>query len=486
MQRQETAALRFLFALWLLQSAVYFIPPATWNPVSRLGLTRAIVERREFALGDMSGATGDRALVRGRWYSDKSPIPSLVAAPAYALVRGIHIVLHRPAPYFASTARGGLTSVHIRVNRSFRQLLFACTFMVGAVPFALLGWCLLGFLLRRHPPATALIAATLTMFGTPLFPYATSFYGHLIAACALFGAVYLTDEAVTNRRLAAAGLALGLASATEFITLLPAITIGLWIAMRDRGVRARRLSIMVTFALLPLALVAGYNTACFGAPWLTGYSFVTNPVFVAGHSHGLMGISLPRPRALWDSLFGGSRGLVLLCPVTAFGIWGAASSARRSDPSTRSLGAAFAVLLIANAGYYMWWGGAATGPRHVVPALAALAIGIAVCLDQPRLRTAVLIVGALSIGVMAGFAAVGIEAPDQRDVLRAYLWQRVRRGEFASLAGASNLGMEIGLPRAGSLGPLLAWWILGAEILASRCRLVTTASARAPAPVAAA
>ena len=476
--RDRGGALRFLFALWLLQSAAFFVPPATWNPVSRFGLTRAIVERLELELGDMAAATGDRALVAGRWYSDKSPIPSLVAAPAYALVRGVHLVLHRPPPEFAATSSGGLPGVHVTVNRSFRQLLFACTFVVGAVPFALLGWMLLGFLLRRHGPAAAVVAATFTMLGTPLLPYATSFYGHVLAACALFAAVYVTDEAVSDRRLAAAGCALGLASATEFITLLPAIAIGLSIGLRGDGSRSRRVAIMALFALGPLGVVAAYDAICFGAPWRTGYSFVTNPVFVAGHARGLMGLSLPGPRALWQSLFGVERGLLLVSPVAAFGLWGVASAARRRDRAALALGAAFVVLILANAGYYMWWGGAATGPRHVVPALAALGAGIAACLERPRLRVAVWIAGLVSVGVMVGFTAVGIEAPHQSDVLREYLWSRLRRGDIASLAGASNLGIEMGLPRAGSLGPLFAWWTLGAEVLADRCRGMHNAARR--------
>src|SRR5947207_13090537 len=84
MQGKELRAFRISYALWLFGLFAYFIPAATWNPVSRFDLTRAIVERRTFAIDDFVDDTGDRSFANGHWYTDKAPIPSLVAVPAYA------------------------------------------------------------------------------------------------------------------------------------------------------------------------------------------------------------------------------------------------------------------------------------------------------------------------------------------------------------------------------------------------------------------
>src|SRR5690349_11335126 len=71
------------YFIWLFGILSYFLPGATWSPVSRYSTTRAIVERGELTIDAYSTSTGDRALRAGRWYSDKAPIPALVAVPPY-------------------------------------------------------------------------------------------------------------------------------------------------------------------------------------------------------------------------------------------------------------------------------------------------------------------------------------------------------------------------------------------------------------------
>lgn len=462
------AQLRFFFALFLLQTGAYFVPPATWNPVSRFGLTHAIVETGSFELGELAEATGDRARVGDRWYSEKSPIPSLVAVPGYAVTRGVHLLLGREPPRFTATARDGIPAVRLEVNRSFAQLLYACGVAAGAVPYALLGWLLLGFLLRRFEPAIALGGALLVMLGSLLLPYATSFYGHVLAACALFGAVALLDRREARWTFVAAGALMGLATVTEYLASVPGAAVAAWALFRP-GPRSRvaRVALIAAGAIAPALVIAGYNTACFGAPWKTGYSYVTLPIFVAGHARGFMGVSWPDPLALWQSLFGSSRGLFILTPLALVGAAGLIGYLRehRDDRGARALAIGLLALTVVNSGYYMWWGGAATGPRHLVPALPALALGVAWALTRPWWRGAALITGVFSCLVMLAFAGVGVEAPEKDNVLADYLFVRLSQGKVAGLQGASNLGMVLGLPAAASLGPLLAWWLIGGREL---------------------
>lgn len=494
------AQLRFFFALFLLQTGAYFVPPATWNPVSRFGLTRAIVEAGSFELGPLADATGDRAHVGERWYSEKSPIPSFLAVPAYAVTRAVHLALGREPPTFVATSRDGIPAVRVEVNRSFAQLLYACAVAAGAVPYAVLGWLLLGFLLRRFAPVVAVAGAGLMMLGSLLLPYATSFYGHVLAACALFGAAVMLDEragrasgvagsgrdigSVASRTgvvsagrqrttLVLAGALLGLATVTEYLSSVPGLALAGWAVFRagPHG-RVTRLGLLALGALAPALAIAGYNTACFGAPWRSGYSFVTLPVFVAGHARGLMGVSWPDPEALWLSLFGSSRGLFVLTPLALVGAAGLVAwlRERRDDHATRALAAGLLALLVVNSGYYMWWGGAATGPRHLVPALPVLAVGVAWALTRPWWRAAAVVAGIASCLVMLAFAGVGVEAPERDHVLSDYLFARLAQGKVAGLQGASNLGVLLGLPVAASLAPLLAWWLIGGRELLAAAR----------------
>src|SRR5260221_2607216 len=73
------------YGIWLFGLFAYFVPAATWNPVSRFDLTRSIVERGVLNIDDLVSDTGDRAHRGEHWYTDKAPIPSLIAVPAYAV-----------------------------------------------------------------------------------------------------------------------------------------------------------------------------------------------------------------------------------------------------------------------------------------------------------------------------------------------------------------------------------------------------------------
>ena len=57
------------YALWLFGTFAYFLPAATWNPVSRFDLTRAIVEHGTLSIDAYADSTGDRALYDGHWYT---------------------------------------------------------------------------------------------------------------------------------------------------------------------------------------------------------------------------------------------------------------------------------------------------------------------------------------------------------------------------------------------------------------------------------
>jgi hypothetical protein len=96
------------------------------------------------------------------------------------------------------------------------------------------------------------------------------------------------------------------------------------------------------------------------------------------------------------------------------------------------------------------------------------------------LRHATLLLAVMSTLNMLAIAAVGLEAPERGDVLLDFVYPRLLEGRIAMLSGASNLGLELGLVRAASLIPLLAWLILGGYVLARQVGEVP--NARSPVP----
>jgi hypothetical protein len=127
-----------------------------------------------------------------------------------------------------------------------------------------------------------------------------------------------------------------------------------------------------------------------------------------------------------------------------------------------------ASFLLMSAGYYMWWGGAALGPRHVIPALPFLALGIPWAVrardGEGVTRAGVLVLGVLlviSLLNQLGAVAVSPLVPFGPDVLVDHVYGHLRRGEVAILSGSANGGMLLGLRGPVSLLPLVLLWLLG-------------------------
>ncbi len=459
----------WLYAGWLFGLFAYFIPGPTWNPVSRFDLTRSLVERGTVVIDELADDTGDKAFSGGHWYSDKAPLPAVAAVPVYAVLHALdRRVGARPEHHAIGPAAE--PEKRVVVNATFRRDLYACSLVTAGAAGAAIGVMLFALLRRWTHPLAALFGSLAVTLGTPAFPYATSFYGHVpAAACLLGGYLAVTPgpdlAPVSLARVRLGGAALAAAVGCEYITMFPAAV--LVVSTLVAAGRARALTTcrdLLLGALLPVAVVGLVHTACYGAPWRTGYSHIASAQFAAGHAKGLLGIELPHLDALFGLIVGARRGLVYVAPVTAMlAAWWITSLPHASWPSRAAAWSALA-LLAANAGYYMWWGGAAAGPRHLVPGMAFLALGAPAVYGQTAARRVGVVLATASALNMLAMTAVGIEAPEQANVL-GWVWGKLWNGELAAIPGSSNLGMVIGLPRAGSLGPVLAWALVGLRIL---------------------
>jgi hypothetical protein len=178
-------------------------------------------------------------------------------------------------------------------------------------------------------------------------------------------------------------------------------------------------------------------------------------------------------------LFGRLRGLFYVAPVALPLVVGVIARAWAKDLTALAAALAGAALWMANSSYYMWWGGAAAAPRHLVPVLGLLAIGLPWVWGHRWLRYVLVVLGGISLCNMLAVAAVGLEAPERGDVLRDFVYSRLLRGRISALSGASNLGLELGFVRGGTLGPLLVWLTVGAYVLSRQVRDIAVADGEA-------
>jgi hypothetical protein len=481
MRRSDRRAFVIAYAAWLFGIFAFFIPPATWNPVSRFNLTRALVERQSLRVDPYVASTGDRALVNGHWYSDKAPVVAVLAVPAYGVVRVVQAA-RGISPAFEAYGTAKTPALRVIPNHAFQQGLYAASLFTSGLAGIAVGLLMFEFLRRRTTSTRAFAGSLAAVLGTSVLPYSTTFYGHVPAAALVLGAIVCLDArgqrplngVVSRARLNAAGACLALAAGSEYLVAVPAALIGAsFVLVTPRGQRLRVLLQIGLGGALPALLVAAYHTTVFGAPWRTGYSFETQPEFVAGHSGGIMGIHLPRLEGLLGLLVSVRRGLFYVAPILLVGLALAARNTwRRKDWAFGAGLSALGVLLFLNAGYYMWWGGAAAGPRHLIPGMAFAAAGVAFPVRPHRrwLGALMTLLAAISVANAIAIALVGVEAPERGDVLRDFVWKRIGDGRIAALPGASNFGIRMGLSPIASVLPLLAWITLGVLYLRRQIR----------------
>ncbi len=456
--------MRTVFLL-LLVTYGYFVPPVSWNGNSRFDLTRALVEEGGVRIDSFHRNTGDKAEHGGHVYTDKAPGVSLLGAPAYAIFLATTTLTGQPPPAITvEPARRGAVFEYVTANRSFSRGIYVVTLTAVGLWSALGGAVLFGFLrARTGSPARALALTAACAIGSPILPYSTMLYGHATAAAQLWLALALLvpwrpgDPEPLLRRVALAGLLCGLATLCEYPAAGGAALLGLFVLLR----KGRRAAAAFLLGATPAAAVLlGYHAAAFGGPLSTGYAHVQSPLF-AGQQSGFFGIGWPRPGVVISLLFGRLRGLFWVAPVLLL----AAIGLPRLVRTTRLWPAAAlpAFFLLVNGGYYMWWGGSAYGPRHLLPALPFLTLGLlAVPAPLARARLPLL---ALSMANALAATAIGPEAPARGDLLADHIWSFVLAGRVAVESGTSNLGLEMRLPGLLSLVPLLCLWAAGANVI---------------------
>ena len=466
-------------ALAVLAATSYFAGPPAWNQNSRLALTRALVEQGTTIIDDHHVTTGDKSWRDGHFYCDKAPGTSLLAVPAYALYFAAArlVSAEPPAVRLAPLDRSDPNrdpearqpGDRLAYNQSFRTALYVCR--VGSVGVVSVLGALALYLLalaRLGERAGALLLTATYALATPALVYGAAFYGHQPCADLLLLALagILLGHARKSMALGT-GMCLGLAVLCEYPAAVPAALLWLFALVR----RGPGFAAHVALGGLPAALaLATYHTVAFGHPLRTGYDFV----YLAEFAEGMRvryGIHAPDPRVLHELLFGAYRGLFYLSPVLLLAPWGLAMDLRGSAHGPGSMpyktwpvrqvsvlsAAIVGFYLALNAGYYMWDGGAAIGPRHCVPMLPFLALALAPAIRAVPRATAALALVSAAMAIL--LAAAAPEAPQFGDPLWGHAWPRIWDLEVG-YAGATNLGRMLGLPGPLSLIPLLlvlAW-----------------------------
>lgn len=347
----------------------------TANESIRLYFIQAVVETGRPELDVITRLHGsvpvDRSEYGGHIYMDKAPGLSFAALPLYPLLRALHP----------------------EVRRADFWLLGYLGCLLVLVPSLLAALWAAGRWLLQVGERLEMTRITLLAIGlaSPVFVYATLFFGHGMAAALVALAFFVLagspgDGPATMARRVVAGLCAGAAGFVDTPVFILAAMLCLYALARlpEATVRQRLQSALpfiagvAAFSLLQLI----YNAWVLGHPLRFTYHFKGDAQLAAIIDSGFFGFRPPSLEALGGTWLGARRGLLYHAPWLALAIAGHVQAAFGRDTPARLrrdarwlLGVS-AVYALFVSGFVDWRAGDSVGARHLLPIVPLLGVGL--------------------------------------------------------------------------------------------------------------
>jgi len=458
-----------LFIVLLIPYGYFFHCIGDWNESTRLDLTYSIAQRHAFNIDPYHKNTGDKAVFQGHYYSDKAPGLSFFSVPVFILTKAV------------------ITTLRLSINFDFpdsRIIFYILTFICVGMPSALLGvifYKFIGYFTGNK--GFQLITALGYSLATLAFPYSTLFIGHQFSAVLVFSAFFLAFRLKHSgkdghKQLFLIGLIAGYAVISEYPTgiILPALFLYIFSFIRQK----KDIAFFIFGAIGPFLLLMYYNYACFGNPLVLSYRFETpNPEF-EGMKKGFFGITNFNLSRLYEITFGPQRGLYRTSPLLLLCIPGFYYMFKRKEyrPEFYLFLSVTLAFIIMNSSYYAYNGGAAMGPRHIIPILPFMSAGLIFYLERFResstAKSIFKILFAVSFFMMLFGTAVDPRLPPVNLEVNTFIFMRLLFGIYSVVPGflchSFNLGALVFIycshtlfraPFLITLIPLLIFLIVG-------------------------
>lgn len=466
-----------IFISLFVTYAYFFHKQAGYNVNSRIDLVYALVDQGTFRIDAYHNKepydTMDKAYYNGHYYSDKIIGLSLLGAIPYTGLRFIALLFNI-----------GLTP---DVSRYVIRVL--TTSLLGAACAVVLYRLLLlfGATIRQ-----SLLLVFFSAVGTLLLPYATVFYPYLPALFFVLLSYrillrYKLEQRFDQAPLFQAGVALGMALLCDYTIGIIALGLVAYVVVHLRA--RQQIWKYLLGTVLPLIPFLVYMLSCFGRVTIP-YHYESDRIFATGMRQGILGITGPNIHALYYITIHPYRGIFFYSPVLLLFFLGVFPMTKERRFRSDAVLALYIVAgyLLFNSSYYMWWGGWAVGPRHLIPMIPFMIPALVFLLRGVRYaRFAIVAIGIVSIVMTFIPAAVDPQTPQGYHtaiLLNAKIWYNLASpillSQFPAFFHgqiAVNFGSLIGLRGLGGLIPLgLFWLAVGAALKALLTRQNTYAA----------
>lgn len=388
----------FTLLLAVFFGSIYFFQSGQHNETARWGQIRSIVENGSLTLEGSGVRTADVISIDGKLYSNKAPGFTFFAASFWSPAKLVG----------AKLGFTGNNLLHLTC-----WIVNGLTVGLSSVLITLLIWKLAFRILLSYSAAS--LVAWCVSFGTILYPFSTLFFSHTFTALLGLGSlaciVFIKDRC-RDLAFLFCGIFLGFGIASEYPAVITAVVIGLYALTKANS----RWQIILLFSggFLALCPLFYYNAAIFSDPLKLSYTAYTSrkdSMFPA-HKMGFLGVSLPQASVFYEITFGAQRGLFRCNPWLLLCVPGFMLGMKERQNREIYLVSAAIVLffLLFNSSYgdglTYWGGGAAIGPRHIIPSLPFMAILCFPVLRYKSGQNILLILGSLSFCFMLGATVV--------------------------------------------------------------------------------
>jgi hypothetical protein len=255
-------------------------------------------------------------------------------------------------------------------------------------------------------PVPSSIAALTLGFGTSVWPFALVAFPHDTSMMLSLFAAYLVlrmskSSAGMRRKIlysAFAGLSLGVAAFTDYLAVLLIFPLAAYVLTmsnhigetRLRAKVAAALGLVFPFILAGPGLIFSYNAWNFGSPLVFPeefYKYTSPSERTLGGLASRFHVGYVGYASLYN-LFSPYRGIFVLSPVLLFGAYGLYRMIRSKKFRADALLflALFLTVFVSYSTWSDWSGGAAFGPRFIVPALPYLVIPTIAVLELARFK----------------------------------------------------------------------------------------------------